>query len=137
MTVLPYGTWPSPLAAADLAASSLQLSDLCVDGEDLYWIASRPDEGGRYAVSHRDPTGAVRELSPADYSARTRVHEYGGRGAGRRARRGAGLLVDRSAGPSPGWRHHHPRDAPAADTGRDPLGGDAHPAGGDGVRRDP
>lgn len=78
MTELPHGTWPSPLSAADLAASTVSLSDLCPDGRALAWIASRPDDGGRYAVMYMAEDGGVDEITPPGFSARTRVHEYGG-----------------------------------------------------------
>lgn len=73
----PYGTWPSPLSAATIATGARRLGDLRVDGDDVWWIESRPDEGGRQAVM-RWRAGAVGEMSPGDFNARTRVHEYGG-----------------------------------------------------------
>lgn len=78
MPSAPYGTWPSPLDARAAAAASVRLSGLAIDGDDLYWIESRPAEGGRQIVVRRDAGGGVRDLTPAGLSARTRVHEYGG-----------------------------------------------------------
>ncbi|WP_205712153.1 alpha/beta hydrolase family protein [Euzebya rosea] len=76
-TVAPYGTWPSPLSAADLAAASVGYNDLAVDGEDVLWLQSDPTDGGRVAVVRSGADG--REvLSPAGFNARTRVGEYGG-----------------------------------------------------------
>jgi len=48
------------------------------DGEDLYWSELRPDEAGRIVVCRRDANGAVTDLTPPGFNARTRVHEYGG-----------------------------------------------------------
>jgi dipeptidyl aminopeptidase/acylaminoacyl peptidase len=48
------------------------------DGETLYWSELRPDEGGRIVVCKRDPGGAVSDITPEGFNARTRVHEYGG-----------------------------------------------------------
>ena len=84
----PYGTWHSPLAAADLASSAISLNYVQVaavqvpDGQVSegipYWVESRPAEGGRNVVVTSAAGGAVRELTPAGFNARTRVHEYGG-----------------------------------------------------------
>jgi len=48
--VAPYGTWVSPLSAADVAAGGLRLSGVSLDGDDIYWLEGRPREGGRYAL---------------------------------------------------------------------------------------
>ncbi|MGI9017783.1 MAG: S9 family peptidase [Euzebya sp.] len=76
--VAPYGTWPSPLSAADLARSSTHLADLCTDGDTVLWLQSDAAAGGRYEVMSCSPDGEVRAVSPAGFNARTRVHEYGG-----------------------------------------------------------
>ena len=44
----------------------------------LYWLEMRPAEQGRYVIVHRAPDGKTRDVTPAPYSARTLVHEYGG-----------------------------------------------------------
>ncbi|GAA5168236.1 MULTISPECIES: S9 family peptidase [Amycolatopsis] len=71
----PYGTWTSPISAADVAAAGggAQWLD-AVDGE-LWWAEARPAEGGRLAVVRADGT----EVLPAPWNARNRLHEYGGR----------------------------------------------------------
>jgi dipeptidyl aminopeptidase/acylaminoacyl peptidase len=48
------------------------------DGDDLYWLESRPEEGGRLVVVRRGADGAVTDKTPPGLNARTRVHEYGG-----------------------------------------------------------
>lgn len=74
----PYGSWPSPISAALVAAGGLRLSEIRLDGEDLLWIEGRPAEGGRCAVVRRRRGGAVEEALPPPFSARSGVHEYGG-----------------------------------------------------------
>jgi hypothetical protein len=74
----PYGTWHSPLAAADLASSAISLNYVQVCEGVPYWVESRPSEGGRNVVVTSAAGDAVRELTPAGFNARTRVHEYGG-----------------------------------------------------------
>ena len=48
------------------------------DGEDLYWSELRPDEAGRIVVCRRARDGAISDVTPPGFNARTRVHEYGG-----------------------------------------------------------
>lgn len=76
--VLPYGSWTSPLAAEQVASAGVRLMALTASGGDLYWVEGRPSEGGRQAIVRRSSDGATVEVTPADFNARTRVHEYGG-----------------------------------------------------------
>jgi dipeptidyl aminopeptidase/acylaminoacyl peptidase len=69
----PYGSWTSPISAAMVAAGSIRIGSPVLDGGELYWLESRPTEGGRYVVVR-----AGRELTPAPFNVRNRVHEYGG-----------------------------------------------------------
>ncbi len=75
--VAPYGTWPSPLSAADLATASASYADLVVDGDAVWWLQGDPARGGRSSVVQHTDAGP-REVSPEGFNARTRVHEYGG-----------------------------------------------------------
>ncbi|WP_433326282.1 prolyl oligopeptidase family serine peptidase [Spirillospora sp. CA-294931] len=75
---LPYGSWPSPISAADVARARLRLSFPTVSGNDVWWQESRPEEGGRTTVVHLQG-GHRTELLTDPWDARTRVHEYGGR----------------------------------------------------------
>ncbi|MGC5011535.1 prolyl oligopeptidase family serine peptidase [Streptosporangium sp. DT93] len=77
--VLPYATWPSPVSTSDVARSGLRLGFPMVLGDEVWWTEDRPAEGGRTTIVHRDADGVRRELLTAPWSARTRVHEYGGR----------------------------------------------------------
>jgi dipeptidyl aminopeptidase/acylaminoacyl peptidase len=72
-----YGTWPSPITARTVAAQGLRLSYVALDGDDIYWIEGRPHEAGRNALV-RLRNGRIEEVTPSDFNARTRVHEYGG-----------------------------------------------------------
>jgi dipeptidyl aminopeptidase/acylaminoacyl peptidase len=76
--VAPFGTWVSPLAAADVAAGGLRLSVVRLDGDDVYWLEGRPREGGRYALVRRTPDGRIADVTPPEINVRSRVHEYGG-----------------------------------------------------------
>lgn len=70
----PYGSWPSPFSAASVAGSSPRIDGARFVGDEIWWGESVPAEGGRVTV--RSSTG--REVLPAPWSARSRVHEYGG-----------------------------------------------------------
>ena len=76
----PYGSWRSFVSASDVAESASRPGDLVVDGLDLYIGESRPDESGRVAIVKLSstPDAPAEDVLPAPYSARSRVHEYGG-----------------------------------------------------------
>jgi dipeptidyl aminopeptidase/acylaminoacyl peptidase len=76
---IPYGAWPSPITAADVAKGQVLISYPTVAGTDVWWQEGRPDEGGRVTVVHCDAAGHQQALLPAPWNARSRVHEYGGR----------------------------------------------------------
>ena len=78
MKQAPYGTWRSPLTAADLAGSAIALNYVAILEKTPYWVESRPAEGGRSVIVTSAGNGAVKELTPPGFNARTRVHEYGG-----------------------------------------------------------
>ncbi len=64
-----------------MAAGKVSRSGLQAEGDAVYWLESRPAEGGRQVVV-RSRSGEGREdVSPGEVSVRTRVHEYGGGGA--------------------------------------------------------
>ena len=79
---LPYGSWPSPISAAEVSAASPRLEGArfvgADDRVDVWWGESVADEGGRSAVRRRTASGTVVDVLPAPWSARSRVHEYGG-----------------------------------------------------------
>lgn len=73
-----YGTWPSPITAAMVAQASRGIGAPRVDASGLYWLESRPEEQGRSVVVHRAADGTRRDVTPAGFNVRARVHEYGG-----------------------------------------------------------
>jgi dipeptidyl aminopeptidase/acylaminoacyl peptidase len=79
MKPAPFGTWRSPIAAADLARSAISLNYVQVGSGVPYWVESRPTESGRYVIVTLGADGRIVERTPAGFNARTRVHEYGGR----------------------------------------------------------
>jgi dipeptidyl aminopeptidase/acylaminoacyl peptidase len=73
-----YGSWRSPITAEMLVHGTVRFGDMCLDGQTLYWVESRPEEAGRYVIVRRTPDGTITDMLPSPYSARTLVHEYGG-----------------------------------------------------------
>lgn len=72
------GTWRSPFGAAQIAAGGVRLAQPWVAGNGVYWLESRPAENGRSVLVRARPGEAPRDLTPALFSVRSRVHEYGG-----------------------------------------------------------
>jgi len=73
----PFGSWSSPLDAAEVASAGVRIFQPRRAGDAITWLEVRPAEGGR-TVLMQDLRGRRTELTPAPFSARSRVHEYGG-----------------------------------------------------------
>jgi dipeptidyl aminopeptidase/acylaminoacyl peptidase len=78
LPAIPFGAWPSPITAADVARSRLRLAYPTAISGEAWWQETRPAEGGRTTVVHRSAGGKLTDVLPAPWNARTRVHEYGG-----------------------------------------------------------
>jgi dienelactone hydrolase len=76
--VLPYGSWPSPITAAEVAQSGHPVGGGMFVGDDVWWAEQRPSEAGRTAIRRHGDGGDTVDVLPAPWNARTRVHEYGG-----------------------------------------------------------
>lgn len=78
MTEAPYGSWRSPITADLITSGAVGLASPRLAGERVYWLESRPEEGGRTVVVCRTPAGATPTVTPDGHNVRSRVHEYGG-----------------------------------------------------------
>lgn len=67
----------SPITAEFIVSGAVGIAEVVADGNDVYWVESRPDEGGR-AAAMKWSAGSVSEVTGPDVNVRTRVHEYGG-----------------------------------------------------------
>ncbi len=76
--VAPYGSWKSPITAELLASTYVGLDELRLDGDEVYWNELRPADKGRNVIVQRKLDGTLTDMTPLGFSARTRVHEYGG-----------------------------------------------------------
>ena len=77
-TIAPYGSWKSPLNSDLIVSEAIRLGQLTLDGDDVYWVESRPKEGGRNIVIRMAMNGHREQFTPNPFNVRTRVHEYGG-----------------------------------------------------------
>jgi dipeptidyl aminopeptidase/acylaminoacyl peptidase len=75
---LPYGMWPSPISPAMSARGSSRIGMVQAAGDAIYWSETRPEEQGRQAIVRVGRDGRRDDVLPKPYSARSRVHEYGG-----------------------------------------------------------
>ncbi len=73
MTVAPYGSWRSPISSDLIVSQSIGLSEVRIEGGEVYWLESRPQERGRAVVARNGV-----DITPPPFNVRTRVHEYGG-----------------------------------------------------------
>jgi len=73
----PFGEWPSPITAADVASARVEVSYPIVVGSEVWWQQVLAEESGRTTVMHSSG-GKPTMLLPEPWNARTRVHEYGG-----------------------------------------------------------
>src|SRR5262245_53567743 len=74
----PYGSWKSPITSDLIVAGTIGLGETSIDGNEIYWIESRPSEAGRSVIVCRAADGSVTDVTPPGFNARTTVHEYGG-----------------------------------------------------------
>lgn len=82
--VAPYGSWKSPITAQAYTSRSIVLSQLRVDGNDIYWVEAHPLREGRNVLLRHNSFGQTSEILPLLEGSKlvhvnTRVHEYGGR----------------------------------------------------------
>ncbi|RII12416.1 Prolyl tripeptidyl peptidase precursor [Streptomyces sp. YIM 130001] len=81
-----YGAWPSPVDAALAASHDGRPEYTGFVGDEVWWTAPRPAEGGRRALVRRRADGTEESVLPPPWNVRSRVIEYGGlpwAGAGR------------------------------------------------------
>src|SRR5262249_25755485 len=78
MLISPFGEWPSPLDAKEVASGSLRLDVVATHADDVYWLEGRPAEQGRYVLVRKSGAAGPVDVTPPGSNVRTRVHEYGG-----------------------------------------------------------
>ncbi|QPS33400.1 S9 family peptidase [Brevibacterium casei] len=76
----PYGTWSSPLSAAEVAAGAAPIFEAKFRGDHVYYSTKIPEENSRTglvrtSLSHPGPG---ERILPDPFNIRSVVHEYGG-----------------------------------------------------------
>lgn len=74
----PFGSWKSPITTDLMLEGNVGLGEISIFADEVYWIEMRPQEKGRYVIVKQTSSGEIRDVIPAGFNARTRVHEYGG-----------------------------------------------------------
>jgi dipeptidyl aminopeptidase/acylaminoacyl peptidase len=77
-SVAAYGSWKSPISADLVVAGGIALGWPMAEDGTIHWTEGRPTEAGRVVLVRRLPDGQIRDVTPAPFNVRTRVHEYGG-----------------------------------------------------------
>lgn len=93
VSTAPYGAWRSPIGAALTAAHDGSPEHVGVVGDEVWWTAPRPEEGGRRTLVRRRPAGGEEPVLPRPWNVRSRVMEYGGTPWAATARATGGPLV--------------------------------------------
>jgi hypothetical protein len=87
----PYGIWDSPISAKMLASTDISILQIAPNQpktsnapthDKIYYTEARPAEQGRHCIVEctflPNTSAQLRDVLPQEYSARTRVHGYGG-----------------------------------------------------------
>ena len=73
----PVGSMKAPITRELIVAETVGISSPTWHQGELLWIESRPQEAGRNVLVMREHDGSERDINPAPFNIRTRVHEYG------------------------------------------------------------
>ncbi len=77
-TLLPYGCWPSPISEDLVARQTIAYDAVQTTAEAVYWLETRPLEGGRTVLVRWTSLAGALDAVPAAFDVGSRVHEYGG-----------------------------------------------------------
>ncbi|MCP4933430.1 MAG: S9 family peptidase [bacterium] len=80
---LKFGSWPSNISAEFVAGKNLRFQSIQAHDDQLFWSEVRPSEQGRAVLvcaplNASTASPAFIDLLPPPFSARSKVHEYGG-----------------------------------------------------------
>lgn len=76
----PYGTWSSPLGAAEVAAGAAPIFDAAFRGDEIFYSTKIPAEKARTGLVRTSLSrpGEREQVIPTGFNIRSAVHEYGG-----------------------------------------------------------
>jgi dipeptidyl aminopeptidase/acylaminoacyl peptidase len=72
-----YGNWQSAISSKLIVGDSVSIDEPQLTGDSIYYIERRPLENGRCVIVKVNK-GKATDMLPPPFSARSRVHEYGG-----------------------------------------------------------
>lgn len=75
---MPYAHWKPIISAEDVYKKFTYFLYPQAFDTGLFWIEGRPSEGGRFVLVMKNPKGEISDITPREFSVRTRVLEYGG-----------------------------------------------------------
>ncbi len=78
MKIAPFGSWKSPITSELIVSKTVGLGGVASDGNNIYWLESRPTEKGRNVLVKLSSDDTAEDVTPQPFNIRTRVHEYGG-----------------------------------------------------------
>jgi hypothetical protein len=68
-----------PIQAKDVVKEAVGFTQIVTDGDDIYWVESRPNEGNRHVVvQYNLVTQTKKDMTPDGFNARTLIYSYGG-----------------------------------------------------------
>lgn len=73
-----YGSWVSPLGAAEVYGSASAIGELQSVGDAIYFSKSSPAEGGKVGIKRLEKDGSITSVVAPAFGIGSRVHEYGG-----------------------------------------------------------
>lgn len=76
-TAVSYGGWPSLISSQLILSDSISIDEPKQTEKSILYIERRPREGGRCVIV-KVIDDVAHDILPAPFSARSRVHEYGG-----------------------------------------------------------
>lgn len=73
-----YGSWESPITAADVSALANDFGELQSVNGGIYFIQSQAELGGKVGIKRLDGDRKVTDVVKAEFDVRSKVNEYGG-----------------------------------------------------------
>lgn len=76
--VAAYGSWKSPITSDTIVSKTIGIANVALDRQNIYWLEKRPQEKGRNLIVGYFSEEGIKDVTPAPFNVRTKIHEYGG-----------------------------------------------------------
>ena len=77
-SIATFGSWKSPITSDLIVSKTIGIDNIAIDRHNIYWLEKRPQEKGRSLIVGYFPERGTQEVTPAPFSVRSKIHEYGG-----------------------------------------------------------